>query len=245
MITVWTNIRRARAGGFTLVELLVVMAMLGLVFSMLGPALAKARDKAHELQCLNNLRNLSVAQALYRGDYGGHLVPHAVYRPPESRSLVPNAHFTMWPDLLRPYTGDERTFRCPCMQCDADRGIGYGMNLTVAGQFSVPHEKAAVHESEIRNPGLTILFGDAAFVTRKSMLQPAVEWEEDPTRPLGSWTMRTPGDAMWHWAPTRVMPRHGGRANVSFVDGHVEPLTIPQLGFDKPVGHPLNWWDRH
>ncbi len=41
------------------------------------------------------------------------------------------------------------------------------------------------------------------------------------------------------------MPRNGGRANVAFVDGHVESLTIPQLGFDKPVGHPLNWWDRY
>ena len=151
----------------------------------------------------------------------------------------------MWPDLLRPYTGDARTFRCPCMHCDPEQGIGYGMNLMVAGKFSVPNEMAAVHETEIQQPGQTILFGDAAFVTRESMLQPATEWREDPGRPLGSWTIRPPGDPLWHWAPTRVMPRHGARANVAFVDGHVEPLTIKQLGFDKPVGHPQNWWDRH
>ena len=51
--------RRARA--FTLIELLVVIALLGVLFSMTGPALVKARNKARELQCLNNVRNLSIA----------------------------------------------------------------------------------------------------------------------------------------------------------------------------------------
>jgi len=42
-----------RARAFTLVELLVVIALLGVLFSMTGPALVKARNKALELQCLN------------------------------------------------------------------------------------------------------------------------------------------------------------------------------------------------
>jgi prepilin-type processing-associated H-X9-DG protein len=41
------------------------------------------------------------------------------------------------------------------------------------------------------------------------------------------------------------MPRHHGRANAAFVDGHAERLTPVQLGYGLPLGHPKNWWDRH
>ena len=234
--------RRARA--FTLIELLVVIALLGVLFTMTGPALVKTRDKARELQCLNNVRNLSIAHLLYSSDHNDRLLPHAVFHKPPPNALVPNAHMTFWPDLLVSYAGDKRAFQCPCMKCNPDVGIGYGMNLTVAGAFLIKSEVFAPHEMEIRNPGQTILFGDAAFVTREKMFLPPAQWEEDTTRPIGSWTIRSPIDPLWNLVPTRLIPRHNGRANVGFVDGHVESLTIEQLGYDKPLGHPKNWWDR-
>ena len=71
--------RRARA--FTLVELLVAVALVGVLFSLLGPVLVQAKNKARELQCLNNTRNLGIAHSLYSADHGDHLLPHAVFRP--------------------------------------------------------------------------------------------------------------------------------------------------------------------
>ena len=106
-------------------------------------------------------------------------------------------------------------------------------------------ESDGAHSTEIRNPAQTILFADAAFVTRDTMYRPVNEWEEDVSRPMGTWTIRTPADPLWEPDTHTGNARNGGRANVAFVDGHVESLTIPQLGFDKPVGHPLNWWDRY
>ncbi len=235
--------RRARA--FTLIELLVAVALVGVLFSLLGPVLVQAKNKARELQCLNNTRNLAIAHSLYSADHGDHLLPHAVFRPPPPNPLVPNTQMTFWPDLLETYVGDRRMFRCPCMKCDPERGLGYGMNLTVAGAFLVSNEYRAPHESEIRNPGQTILLGDAAFITRETMFLPPSQWQEDTTRPIGSWTIRSPLDPLWNWAPTRLMPRHHHRANAAFVDGHAESLTIEQLGFERPLGHPKNWWDRY
>lgn len=245
MITGGSLSARKRLRAFTLTELLVAIALVGVLFSMMAPVLARAKGKALEIYCLNNLRNLSVAQQLYSSDHEQHLVPHAVLQPPSAGAVVPNAHLTLWPDLLESYVGDRRVFRCPCMKCGPDHGIGYGMSLSVAGAFAVATEGDGPHEAQIKNPAQTIFLADAAFITRETMYRPVEDWQEDSSRTMGSWTIRSPADPLWHLAPTRVMPRHGARANVAFVDGHVEPLTIKQLGFDKPVGHPQNWWDRH
>src|SRR5438105_4596196 len=67
--------RRKRSGpaGFTLIELMVVVAFIAILASLLLPSLAQAKEKTKSIQCLNNFHQLHIAWSLYTEDENGTL----------------------------------------------------------------------------------------------------------------------------------------------------------------------------
>jgi len=124
-------------GGFSLIELLVVISIVALLIALLLPALSLARDSARAIKCQSRLRQIGLGLHLYAQDHDGYLPsdPSSTY----DEMVAPYLNYT-------PIESDDGMLYCPgggdvFQDRTPGRANGYAMNTYVWGNYSDQHEQ--------------------------------------------------------------------------------------------------------
>jgi prepilin-type N-terminal cleavage/methylation domain-containing protein/prepilin-type processing-associated H-X9-DG protein len=251
--------------GFSLIEMLVVIAIIAILAGTMFPVFAKARNKVRGMGCLANVQQLTMACTIYANDY-------EAYPPVRYYSDVPvgNGHYISWAwwnVLEGTYVENLRIFNCPQDPNGRD-AESYGMNLNLDGAadgsisdpsqtiliYCAPANQAANYDST----AMEFLFpGEGTEVSYGQFISGPLphplngpEWRGglvfDTTTGVntdGSW-----GCAVMYanCVPTNAtgvftacnLAVHAGGANFGFVDGHAKWYMVEQ------TVSPVDFWDK-
>jgi prepilin-type N-terminal cleavage/methylation domain-containing protein/prepilin-type processing-associated H-X9-DG protein len=237
-----------KRNGFTLIELVVVVAIFGILLAVLLPVFSQAREKARQKACLSNERQLGAAFLLYVQDNDGGMTPNFINSKPP----------LFWPELIFPYVHSDACFTCPdsapandtLYQQDAGGNllgyawpgglpgpsrVSYIYNFNIGGGiwFSADTVLAAqLHAAQapktlgqIVRPAATVLLTDGAAdpVNDAPETWPEAGSEGKDFLDLGDADNVSGGPPRAGAAPNA---RHSDRSNVLFADGHVEALRL-------------------
>ncbi|MCH8203616.1 MAG: prepilin-type N-terminal cleavage/methylation domain-containing protein [Candidatus Hydrogenedentes bacterium] len=226
-------------GGFTLTELLVVIAIIGVLATLLLPALSRSRQQARSMQCVNNLRQIYLANAMFAAEHDGHYVAAAEDIDKAGGGLTRwhgartsfDADFDPMMGPLAEYLPDARVKECPVFFEFRERGEvrnafesgtgGYGYSRSYIGgrDYLLPFPQSlrkGTRDVRIQHPATTIMFADAALPQDGYIIE--YGFIEAPHFPTPE---HPKGDLAYGFAAPSIHFRHYGRANVLWADGHV------------------------
>lgn len=220
--------------GFTLLELLVVIAVIALLAGLLLPAIARAKEKARSIQCLSNIKQWVTGFNMYEGEQG--VIPREGHRKdgtvrmdnwanvrdpgnqdvwynalPPAISVQPARAFASSATGARANFYKRRVFHCPSAKfvsnvgTDNDAYFSIAMNSKLIQPPTSP-PNYSIRASEIRQPSGTVAFLETRVNRTERKVDPL-----QPDADLGQPSAQA----------SRFAARHSRAGNIGFIDGHV------------------------
>lgn len=211
----WNPFQAGRRGKFTLIELLIVIAIIAILAAVLLPALNKARDSAKKTTCINQLKQLAGYSQFYLNDYDNwYPAPWESGEPWSARLLLIYHYNNSWDMRVKAMTQDQNVLsRCPVRTMTNDEYLKLYNGSVYWGMYAVNYlyfgggtnHNTEIKISKIRNPSGKIYAVDGRPET-------------------GYGHVSNP-----EWETAHPYPRHNGFTNIMWVDGHIGSMPQTQL----------------
>jgi prepilin-type N-terminal cleavage/methylation domain-containing protein/prepilin-type processing-associated H-X9-DG protein len=256
-----TQSARTRVG-FTLIELLVVIAIIAILAAILFPVFAKAREKARQITCESNMKQIGLGFLQYVQDYD------ETYNFAYINYAYGDARNGDWTQIIQPYikngsklsnnyTTKGGVFQCPSFPLSDSTG-DYMLRSDVFGSINPPGDSADTYPSanlaKIDSPAQHIAMWEVGangtnYNNIGSVTAAEYYWQsyeggdkfdlDGPSNP----SYNGPGDcdnaagntSYYGGCPSYPRYRHNGTSDFLFLDGHVKSKNRGQLDYGKDI----------